>query len=332
MSTDRPCSTHTARLFSPIRLVLLALALIVGLLVTVRVWPIATETPPLRVAINPWPGYEFATLAAHHGLYEREGVRVRLVELGSLGDSRRAFERGQVDAMFCTLIELSQVYQSTGKLPRAVLVADASCGADVILARRGVDSVSALRGRAVAVEAGSLNEYILRRALELNNIPRDQVRLVHVEQDRMPEALAAGEVDAVVTYPPISVRMLGTGNVAEIFSTRQIPDEIIDVLAVQGPAADLRAEEINAFGRAFFAARALADQDPDAAHAFMAARQGISVPDFRAALSDGLRLVDLHEQPAFLSPGGHVDQIVQRILEQTPRPALTGVPAQEQAP
>ena len=39
---------------------------------------------PLRVAINPWPGYEFAMLAASQGYFEDEGVEVRLVELSSL--------------------------------------------------------------------------------------------------------------------------------------------------------------------------------------------------------------------------------------------------------
>ena len=49
----------------------------------------------LRVGVNPWPGYEALYLAQHRGLFDREGIKVKLVDFQSLGDARRAFERGR---------------------------------------------------------------------------------------------------------------------------------------------------------------------------------------------------------------------------------------------
>ncbi len=46
--------------------------------------------PPIRIGTNPWPGYEFLHLADELGYFEEEGVEVRLVELTSNGDVRRA--------------------------------------------------------------------------------------------------------------------------------------------------------------------------------------------------------------------------------------------------
>ena len=56
-----------------------------------------TPNPPLRIAINPWPGYEFLYLAERLKLFEAEGVEVRILQFSSLNDSRRAFELGKAD-------------------------------------------------------------------------------------------------------------------------------------------------------------------------------------------------------------------------------------------
>ena len=53
----------------------------------------AVEDPPLRIAISPWPGYEFATLAQQKGFFADEGVRVELRELSSLGESTGSLRR-----------------------------------------------------------------------------------------------------------------------------------------------------------------------------------------------------------------------------------------------
>ncbi|MCX5690211.1 MAG: ABC transporter substrate-binding protein, partial [Planctomycetota bacterium] len=135
--------------------------LLAALLVAAGVWKaIQVRNPvpePLRIGLNPWPGYEFASLAAAKGYFEVEGVDARLLELSSLGDCRRAFERGQVDGFFGTLIE---VLESDARLKRnsqVVCVVDYSDGADSIIARKPISSVAELRGKRVAIESGSVN-------------------------------------------------------------------------------------------------------------------------------------------------------------------------------
>ena len=64
--------------------------------------------PPVRIGINFWPGYEFLYLAEKQGFFKQEGVPVELIQFSSMGDARRAFERGQVDAMAVTLIATSR--------------------------------------------------------------------------------------------------------------------------------------------------------------------------------------------------------------------------------
>ena len=58
---------------------------------------------PIRIGINAWPGNEFLFLAQEKGFFAAQGVDVRLIEYSSLGDVRRAFDRGQIDGMTGTI-------------------------------------------------------------------------------------------------------------------------------------------------------------------------------------------------------------------------------------
>lgn len=268
---------------------------------------------PLRIAINPWPGYEFATLAREKGFFEAEGLDVRLVELSSLGDCRRAFERGQVDGFFSTLVEVLQSRTLSKRCAQIVMVADYSNGADVILAKNSVSNVADLRGKRIAVEECSLNEYLLARALQLEAIPIHEIELLHLAQLEMPRALARGEIDAVVTYPPISVGILSSGEAHAVFSSKDIPGEVIDVLSFDDTVLQERREEIAAFLRAFFQAQDFAAEHAEDAWKCMAARERISVEEFRETLNQGIHIVTRDEQQAFISSPGRLTELLRRV-------------------
>lgn len=273
------------------------------------------DEPPLRIAINAWPGYEFATLAREKGFFAEEGVEVEILELSSLSDSRRAFERGQVDGFFATLVEVLVAREIAGRPSQIAMVTDWSDGADVIMSRAGVGSVEELRGKRIGVETDSVNAIVLARALERHGLHLSDVHVVPCPQLRMRAALEAGEVDAVVTYPPFSLEVASVPGAKQVFSTREIPNEIVDVLAVAQAVTETRAEAVEGFKRAFFRAQEYAKQQPAEAFAIMAQRQRVSVADFEAALSDGLRLVGAKEQEQFLGHNGSLRDTMQRTRD-----------------
>lgn len=53
----------------------------------------------IRLAINPWPGYEFLYLAGQKGFFVEHGLNVEIVELSSLADVQRIYIQGRVDAL-----------------------------------------------------------------------------------------------------------------------------------------------------------------------------------------------------------------------------------------
>jgi Integrase core domain/NMT1-like family len=126
------------------------------------------KSTSLRVGINPWPGYEFLYLAQEKGVYREEGLEVRLVEFSSLSDARRAYERGQINAIAATVIEVLQARDNSSRSPQIVQVTDYSNGADVILdifSRYVVGWMIALKESAALAEA-LIAETVTKQAIE----------------------------------------------------------------------------------------------------------------------------------------------------------------------
>src|SRR5437764_2817775 len=140
---------------------------------------------PLRIGINPRPGNEFLFLAQEKGFFAAQGVDVRLIEYSSLGDVRRAFDRGQLDGMTGTVVELLQSRDATPRAPRAFMVTDISNGSDMILARGNITAVSELAGKRVAAEPESVGMFILARALARQGMTFSAVAVVPTDQNAM---------------------------------------------------------------------------------------------------------------------------------------------------
>ena len=278
------------------------------------------ESRTIRIGMNPWPAWEFFYLAQEKGLYAEEGVDVRVVEFSSLGDAKRAFERGQVEAFLGTLVEVSSTSADGGREPAIVLVTDSSDGADQIIAHAPIATPADLVGKRVAVEMGSLNVYLLARALESCNRTLDDVTMVNLDQLSMLDAFKRREVDAIVAYPPVSIAANREADARQVFNSSRIPDEIVDVLAVDSRLVQERAEDVAAICRAYARAVALGHSRPEECMPIMARREGLEPAEFEASLRDGIRLVGADQQRDFLAAGGSLDatwKIVVRLMQQT---------------
>jgi len=258
---------------------------------------------PLRIGINAWPGNEFLFLAQEKGFFAAEHVDVRLIEYSSLGDVRRAFDRGQLDGMTATLVELLQSREGTRRAPRAFMATNVSNGADVIVARGEIASVAALAGKRVAAEPESLGMFMLARALAREGMPFSAVAVVATDQTDMAKNLDNGWVDAAVTYPPVLFEIMQIPGTRTIFSSADIPGEVVDVVALAGDVLERRRDDATAIVRAWDRSLAYAAERPAEAQELMASRERISVEEFAQGLR-GIRVLGSKEQRAFFEPGG----------------------------
>ena len=278
------------------------------------------EKPALRVGINPWPGYEFLYLAQEKGFYREEGLEVRLVEFNSLSDARRAYERGQINVLASTVIEVLQARDNSPRSPQIVQVVDYSNGADVILARPGLTNGVSLRGARIGLELASLGVYVLARGLERSGLSLADVKMVPVNQLSMEDGYRKGELDAVVIYPPASTKLLRDTKANTVFTSAEIPGEVIDVIAVEAELNTQRPGDVARLLRAYHRAIAYTRQNPADAYRIMAEREGLTPEEFRAALTGGIRLLSESDQADYLRPGGKLATVIDRsdrILRQS---------------
>lgn len=285
-----------------------------------------SPAPPLRIAISPWPGYELLYLAQERGFFAESNVDVRIVETASLGDARRAFERGQVDGMAVTLVELLESRAATApRSPQAVLVTAWSDGADVLVARPPVRTLADLRGRRVGIQPGSLGALVLARALESVDLRLADVIPVFVDETRMASSLASGAVHAVVTYPPFSAALRDVPDAVALFDSRAMPREIVDVVALDAPIVAADPGRVRRLAEAFERAVRFTRERPEIALAVMAQREGIPPDTFHEHLQQ-IRLVEIEDQPALLAEGGPIDRTLRTLDDMLRRLGRLGGP------
>lgn len=235
----------------------------------------------LRIGINPWPGYAALFVAEEKGYFDDVGMAVELVEIGSLSDIRRAFERGRINLMACTLIEVVEAAERSHLEIEVPLIFDYSDGGDVILARSPIRNVGQLEGKRIGVESASLGMYVIHRALESVGLSTEDVELVHVEQAYASGMMRKGELDAVVTYPPFSTQVSLENPVRKIFDSSTIPQEVVDVLATSRELHEEHLDEIEKLIAAWDRAVQFCQDNPSEAIQIMARRTGMTRKEFK---------------------------------------------------
>lgn len=262
----------------------------------------------LVVASHVWPGYELMFLAQREGWLDQS--LVRLLETRSATESMRALAAGQVDAAALTLDETLSLFDQGVDL-QVVLVFNISAGADVILAKTGVDSLEAIRGLRVGVEESAVGALMLQKALEVSGLKPADITVIPLTIDQHLSAWQADQVDVLISYEPVAGALRSQG-ASVLFDSSAIPEMIFDVLAVRRQVLEARhaQDAIRALVAAHFRAlRHLRSNPADAAYR-LALRLGGTGP---AAMETyrGLILPDEHANHRLLNPadGGVVRAI-----------------------
>ena len=239
---------------------------------------------PLRIGTNDWPGYESLHLAKSKNYYSNE---VKMVEMGSASEVLRAYKNGAIELAALTLDEVL-LLRSQGFDPVVLAVLDISQGGDVIIAQNGLSSMQELKGKSLGFEYTALGAYIVSRALEINNMKHDDLILVPLEFSEHENAFKEAKVDAVVTFEPVKSYLLEKGG-TEVFSTKEIPGEIVDVLVVSKSLIEKRKEDLNKILLGWKRAQNYLIEHIDQAAVEIAARYQFTPKEFISSLN-GLAL------------------------------------------
>ncbi|WP_298753819.1 ABC transporter substrate-binding protein [uncultured Arcobacter sp.] len=187
-----------------------------------------TEVKTFSIGTNIWPGYEPLHLAKIQNEYKNN---VDVITYDSATIVLNKFRNKEIEGAALTLDEVI-LLKDQGYNPVIIAVLDVSEGADVLLCKPNINSLSELKDKSIGVENSALGSYILTRVLELAKLTNNDIQLVPLGVNQHEGAFDDNVVDAVITFEPVRSELLKKG-AKEIFTSKDIPGEIVDVLVVR---------------------------------------------------------------------------------------------------
>lgn len=186
---------------------------------------------PLRIAFSDWPGWTAFEIGIEKGWFKDAGVDVEFSWF-EYTPSMEAFAAGKVDAVMMTMGD-ALVTGAPGARSVAILVTDYSNGNDMIVAKKGIPSLKALKGKKVGLEIGLVEHLMLLKGLEKAGMKESDVKLIAVPTHQTAQSLASGDVDAIGAWQPNAGQALkaAPGSKA-ILTSKDLPGLIYDLVCV----------------------------------------------------------------------------------------------------
>ena len=243
--------------------------------------PAASTGKPITIGYSDWPGWVAWDIADQKGFFKEEGANVKLTWFPVYTDSLNAFAAGQVDAN-CQTWGDSMGPLAQGLKMKAILVNDNSAGNDAMIAAPGINSVKDLKGKKVATELGTVDHFLMLKALDANGMTEKDVQFTNIKVQDCPAAMIAKRIDAAVVWEPsISKILKDVKGSKKIFSSKDVPGSIPDLLVIKSEIADERPEDVQKIVNAWYKAIDWWQKNPDEAEKIMAARTDTPVADYK---------------------------------------------------
>lgn len=211
------------------------------------------QLQPLKFAYSAWTGFFPIVIAQEKGFFSAQGVKVETLlqenSQGILAD----FGAGKYDGIFSSLGEIVPISATNPNL-HLILVTAMSVGADAIVAQPEIQKVVDLKGKKIGVGIGSFGELFVTKMLEMNEISPEQVTFVNVSGEQIPERLKSKMIQAGHSWEPHVSDVIKTGVGKILFTSKQTPTLMPDVITFTSKALRERPQEIRAFVRAWFQA------------------------------------------------------------------------------
>jgi len=265
-------------------IVLISVLCLLGLIFLSTYSKPGQEGNPIKIGINEWTGFDPFILADKLNLFEHNNVSVEVKRFSSAVSELEAIKKGDIQAAGFTLDEAFSLIGS-GFKGKIVLVIDYSMGGDMIIGQQAITDVSKLVGKTIGYEGSVVGEFLLDRALRANHLKRDQVTLIDVSADNWLSSFKSKNIDALVCYNPVANTLLDDHLANLLFSSADMPFEIIDVLLFSESFYDDNKAAIAKVLEAWFDALNTIDSDIDKAAGIIAAEKQISADNYKSGLN-----------------------------------------------
>lgn len=240
----------------------------------------------LKLGTVVWVGYAPFYVADKLDLYKAHGLHVDLQFFNDPALIPTALASKAVDGGMLTY---DQVINSAAKglKHKVVMPIDFSNGGDAIVADASIGSITALKGKSVGFNPLSPSDFLLAYALQKNGLSEKDIKPINMTPEAIPGAMASGSLPVGVTYEPNVSQILSMGGASKfkvIFSSKDAPGLITDVLVFDKAVIDKRAVAINALMLGYLDGLDYMKTHPDEAAQIIGKVLGVSAEEAKSQM------------------------------------------------
>ena len=279
-----------SRLFKPLATVAVSLAASAAFA--------AGPTTSMKLGTVVWIGYGPFYVAESLDLFKKYNLKVSLQVFSDPALIPAAIASGAVDGGMLTYDQVvGQV--AGGQAQKVVMPIDYSNGGDAIVADKTITKLADFKGKKVGFNPLSPSDFLLSYALSTVKLTDKDITAVNMTPEAVPAAMASGQMPIGVTYEPSLSQILSQGGGKKfkvIFSSKNAPGLIADVLVFDDKVIKAKPTEISGIIKAYLDGMAYMKSKPDESAKIIGKFMGVTAKEVKEQLS-GVYNIPAAEMP-----------------------------------
>ncbi|EMO7189428.1 ABC transporter substrate-binding protein [Pluralibacter gergoviae] len=212
------------------------------------------------------------------------GIKINITQLNDYIESINQYTAGQFDGCTMTNMDALTIPAAGGVDSTALIAGSYSDGNDGVVLKGANKQLADLKGMAVYLPALSVSHYLLIRGLEKAGLQEKDVKVVNTSDADIVAAFGTDSVRAAVAWNPQLSVIKSTPQTSEVFSSSQVPGELIDLMVVNSDTLKDNPDLGKALTGAWFEMMGKMKAGDSAALSAMAADAGTDLAGYRAQL------------------------------------------------
>jgi NitT/TauT family transport system substrate-binding protein len=279
--------THKTHISTMLKFIVLSIALFSTAVMA------SEKKTSFKVAWSIYAGWMPWGFAGDKGIVDKwakkYGLQIKIVQINDYVTSINKFSDGTYDGCVMTNMDAMTLPAASGVDTTALILGDYSNGNDAVVLKNSTD-IADIKGRTVDLVEFSVSHYLLLRALEKNSLSEHDVKILNVSDADVVPIMKKPNTNAATLWNPQLSFILGRSpNIHKVFTSKQIPGEIIDMLAVNTEILKANPDLGKALVGAWFETLEIMsrnDIEGKAARTYMATTAGTTLADYDTQLRD----------------------------------------------
>jgi NitT/TauT family transport system substrate-binding protein len=196
----------------------------------------------VKIAWTHYTGWEPWGYIEHEGIAQKKieqtcgkGSSVKIEMLNDYAESLNLYTSGAYDGVAATNMDALIVPAVGGVKSDMLVVSDYSDGNDAIITKNpAIKGVADLKGQQINLVDNSVSAYLLSRAVSMKGVKEKDLKMVNTSDADIGSLYTSQKNATVVTWNPIVMAIKhGDANANVLFTSKDVPGEIIDAMVVK---------------------------------------------------------------------------------------------------